>query len=374
MYRYLNAAPDLSITALYLSDYSIRGAMDEVFGREVKWDIDLLDGYEARFVAGSTRRNEPRGFFSMLAPAVWSEVRRGGFDALVVHGHTPAAVMLSVLAAKSAGLPVFTRCDTHLGLSRTPLKRVVRGAVMGSYYRRLAGALAIGSANRDFYRAMGVPESRIFLTPFAVDNARFGGGASISRDRRAEVRRKFGIEDEYPVVLFAGKFFRRKRPNDLLSAAATYDSISPFHILLVGSGEMEAELNGQIKLLGIQRTHMAGFANQDALPDIYGACDVFVLPSTDEPWGLAVNEAMSAGLPVVVSDEVGCARDLVQDGVNGAVFPAGNVGALAEALRPIIADTDVRLRMGAASREIISRWSYAECLDGLRQALASVNL
>jgi glycosyltransferase involved in cell wall biosynthesis len=98
---------------------------------------------------------------------------------------------------------------------------------------------------------------------------------------------------------------------------------------------------------------------------------VFVLPSENEPWGLAINEAMCAGLPIVASAEIGCATDLIRTGVNGQTFAAGDVKGLTTALHPILADAGTRQRMGVASSDIISRWSYAECANGLRTALAS---
>ena len=105
------------------------------------------------------------------------------------------------------------------------------------------------------------------------------------------------------------------------------------------------------------------------MPQVYAASDVFVLPSVDEPWGLAVNEAMCAGLPIVLSEEVGCARDLVKHGVNGFTFRGGDVVGLAEALRPLIKSEEVRLAMGAKSRNLISSWSFSQCRDGLREAI-----
>ena len=106
------------------------------------------------------------------------------------------------------------------------------------------------------------------------------------------------------------------------------------------------------------------------MPTLLGACDIFVLPSEDEPWGLIVNEAMCAGLPVVVSSEVGCAADLIEDGGNGQIFQAGDVGGLTDALRPIVADPNLRKAMSVRGRELIQQWSYRECLEGLREAVA----
>ena len=147
--------------------------MDRSFGQIVKWDIDLLSGYEARFVPGAAQRQEPRGFFSILAPQLWGQIRKGGFDALVVHGHTPAATIVAIAAAKAAGIPIFMHCETHLALRRSALKSVLRAPALRAFYKTLDGALAIGSANTAFYRAMGMPQRRIFLMPYSIDNARF---------------------------------------------------------------------------------------------------------------------------------------------------------------------------------------------------------
>src|SRR5207253_693602 len=138
-----------------------------------------------------------------------------------------------------------------------------------------------------------------------------------------------------------------------------------FQLAMIGSGEREPQLRAMARNLGLANVCFAGFVNQAALPRYYGACDAFVLPSIDEPWGLAVNEAMCAALPIVAASEIGCVPDLVRDFDNGRIFPAGNIGALTGILRKLIADAGLRERMGRASRDIIARWSYAECEAGL---------
>jgi len=375
LYAYLNQAEDLAVTALYLSDYSLRGAQDRAFGRVVKWDVDLLSGYEARFVSGAAGRDEPRGFFSMLAPAVWKEIRISALDALVVHGHSPAALIVGIAAAKMFGIPVFMRGETHLALSRSSFKAWLRKSIMRAFYASLNGVLAIGSANRDFYRAMGVPERRIFRAPYTVDNARFMEAARMTESERTEMRAKLGVHDDRPILLYSAKFEERKCPGDLLRASAQLNADGEvFQLAMVGSGAMEAELRGLAATLGMGNVHFHGFVNQTTIPRIYAACDVFVLPSKDEPWGLAINEAMCAGLPIVASAEIGCVPDLVRDGVNGRIFRAGDIAELGSALRSMIGDRETRLAMGAASRAIISRWSFAEVGEGLRMALRSVGL
>jgi glycosyltransferase involved in cell wall biosynthesis len=375
LYADLNRAGDLSVTALYLSDYSVRGAIDHGFGHIVKWDVDLLAGYEARFIRGAERRGEAAGFLSTIAPQLWHEVRTGAFDALVVHGHTPAATLVAAAAAKMSRIPTFMRCETHLGLRRSALKSFLRRILIGGYYRWLDGVLAIGSANREFYRAIGVPDRRIFDMPYAVDNRRFMKEALLSHSERAKLRANLGVHDDRPIALYAAKFQRRKHPDHLLRAAAQLNREGVFfHVVMVGSGEMEMDLRALVQELRLANIHFAGFVNQVSLPRVYAACDVFVLPSENETWGLAVNEAMCAGLPIVASSEIGCVPDLVYNGRNGQTFSSGNIGELADVLRPLLTDPRLRHRMGRASREIIAHWSYTECQVGLRAALASVGL
>ena len=180
LYAYLNGTGTLSITALYLSDSSVRGSLDPLFGQQVKWDVDQLAGYDAQFIGSSASRLEPGGFFSMMGPGLWKEINRERYDALVVHGHTPAANLVAIAAAKRSGVPVFMRCETHLGLARSWPKRMFREPLLALLYNQMAGVLAIGSANAAFYKAMHVADRKIFAMPYCVDNERFAFAAKTS--------------------------------------------------------------------------------------------------------------------------------------------------------------------------------------------------
>lgn len=371
LYAYLNQTADFKITALYLSDISIRGERDADFGRNVKWDLDLLSGYEAIFVGGRAKERKVAGFWSLIAPELWKELRSGRYDALWLHGHGYAANILALVAAKTIGLPIFMRGETHLDLPCAGAKAVLRRPLLGILYGMCDGLLAIGSANARFYRAMGVPERKLHLVPYSVDNARFSAASLLSDAERVEVRQRYGIPTDRAAILYAAKFTSRKRPGDLLQAALHLKSSGkPFSIVMVGSGELERQLKDFCACEALEDVIFPGFINQSELPRLYGACDVFVLPSENEPWGLAVNEAMCARLPVVVSKEIGCAADLVENGVTGYTPRAGDVDELSAALLHLISDPSARLRMGREAWERISSWGYRECLQGLRLALA----
>jgi glycosyltransferase involved in cell wall biosynthesis len=373
LYAYLNRDPTLEVTALYCSDFSLRDGIDPGFKRTVTWDVDLLQGYPHVFLSSNNDRGVPRGFWSLTCPGIWREIRSGKYDAVWLHGYNYAASVLAFVAAKSKRLPVLMRSETHLGLTCRTWRRRVRDTVLRPLYRFVDAFLAIGSANRTYYRSLGVPERRIFDVPYAVDNARFIAEAEEAGTRRDEIRRRYGLPLDQPVVLYASKLRRRKHPETVLHAmAALRKAGHRVTLFIVGSGEMEGELR-ELAAAGDQRGIVfAGFINQRELPQAYAACDIFVLPAEAEPWGLVVNEVMCAALPVVVSDQVGCAADLVRTGVNGYLFATGEVASLAGSIEKLLVEEGVRREMGIASREIISRWGFEKCRQGLTSALASV--
>ena len=177
-----------------------------------------------------------------------------------------------------------------------------------------------------------------------------------------------------PVALYAGKLSPRKRPLDLVRAAARIAADCPLSVVLVGDGSERRTLEDEIGRAGLRYARITGFVNQGEISRYYAACDVLVLPSSHEPWGLVLNEAMCFGVPVIASDAVGAAPDLARVGENGAVYPVGDVGALAQALRVILRDPVRRAAMGARSREIVRGYSYDADVQGILDALRSTGV
>jgi glycosyltransferase involved in cell wall biosynthesis len=367
--RRLAACPELDLTVLFLSDMSVTGYHDPDFERRVEWDVPLLGGYRHEFlpaVFGQKRLSAlgpfPRGLRARLG--------RGGFDAVWVHGYAHPALLASVLAGLSLGLPVLLRGESHLeSRPRGGAARLARRLLLGRLLRSAAACLAIGSWNRDYYRHHGVPERRIFPMPYAVDNEYFAAKAREAAPAREGLRRELGLDPGRSVMLFASKLVPRKRAADLVAAHAALDvrdEQRPY-LLIVGDGPERALLES--RAAGRPSVRFVGFRNQSELPRYYELADVFVLPSEHEPWGLAVNEAMSAARAVIVSDRVGASADLVRDGENGFVVGAGDVAGLKRALERVLLEPGRAAAMGRAGLQRIERWSFAEDEAGLLAAL-----
>jgi glycosyltransferase involved in cell wall biosynthesis len=144
------------------------------------------------------------------------------------------------------------------------------------------------------------------------------------------------------------------------------------YLLIIGDGQERATLESRGKRTRPGDIRFLGFRNQSELPRFYDLCDVFVLASVDEPWGLSINEAINVGRPVIVTSEVGCQKNLVHDGVNGCVIPAGDIDALVESLRTVLSTRETARAMGARSLRIVNEYNFEQNVAGLRQALHAV--
>jgi len=194
--------------------------------------------------------------------------------------------------------------------------------------------LAVGRRATEYLERLGARDARIFPAPHAVDNALFEASAGPFQKpaARQAVRARFGLGMGEFVALFVGKLDAVKRPLDLVRGMAR---VGPGgRLLVVGAGPLEQACRDEAEALGV-RVSWVGLLNQTELGAAYAAADCLVLPSASESWGLVVNEALATGLPCVVSDQVGCAPDLVLPGRTGEVYPAGDVDALARALKRV---------------------------------------
>lgn len=378
--RRIALEPDIDLTVLFGSDFSVRGYQDRGFGVEVAWDTPLLDGYRSEFL----RHLRDNGTVSSTAPISRGIYRRlqqkdgsPAFDALWVHGYASVNSLQAILAANALGIPVLLRAESWLAdRVRSPWTLAAKAAFFQLLSGGIAAVLPIGTVNAAYwthYFGCRVPQ---FLMPYAVNNEYFAGLAQAAASRGQELRAELQLAPERPVILFASKLQQRKHADHLLEAYRRFieDREPPDrpYLVIVGDGEQRAQLESQADQLGLSDVRFTGFRNQSELPRFFQLADVFVLPSRHEPWGLIVNEAMASGCPVIVSTDVGCHRDLITDGVEGCVYPVGDIDALTRALRQVFSSPESPAKMGECAQRRIKAWTYEEDVRGLRRALAAV--
>jgi glycosyltransferase involved in cell wall biosynthesis len=371
--RRIAAEPDIDLTVFFCSDISTRAFRNEGFGRVLQWDVPLLDGYTHRFLPVWGSR-QPVTVWRPITHGIGRALTHGRFEALWVHSYARLSNIAAMIAARRRAIPVLLREEmSQFSTQRSGLKRALKSIGMAGLDRLVAAYLTIGSVNRDYYRAHGIAESRIFLMPYAVDNERFRLAAEAARGAFAARKDELGIPAERPVAAMAARLIEEKAPADLIAAWRLFTEKLPSErrpfLLVIGDGPLRSSL--EAAAAGLDTVRFLGFRNQMELPLFYAIADLLVLPSIREPWGLVVNEAMAAGCAILASDRVGAAKDLVRDGINGAIFPAGSVPALAQSLERLFAGPDRLAQMGRQSLAIIANWSFNEDIAGLRAALAA---
>ena len=376
MFRHLAASREIDLTVFFLSDLSTRAYLDRGFGVRFEWDVPLLDGYRSEFLPhiGS---GSGLSFWRPWTFGLRRRLRRGAFDALWVHGYAHRGCLAGIAAAKSLGIPVLLRGESNLqSETDDALKLGVKRIAMPRLLAAIDGFLAIGRLNREYYVHYDVDPARIFPMPYAVDNDYFRAAAERARPGRERLRAELGLRAGGPVILFASKMQSHKRAADLLEAYARLGANgvpeSGASLVFVGDGEERAALEARVRSLKLASVRFLGFRNQSELPALYDLCDVFVLPSEREPWGLVINEVMNAGKPVIVSDRIGAAADLVEHGVNGFVYPARDVSALTACLQRMMASGEHRAAMGQRALAKIQHYDFRADRDGLVAALNAV--
>jgi len=270
---------------------------------------------------------------------------------------------LAMLLAAWYGVPLTVESDSAMPWQQSWYKAVLKRLCYGWLFRLPTHFFPGGRRQASYLQQYGVAESRITPAHMTVDvTALMARRAGVDGQRREQLRAGFGCGQNDCLFLYVGRLEPHKGLQELFDA---FELLRPAatraRLLVVGSGSLLESL--QRRASASSGILCSGRLAGEALLDAYAAADALVLPSRFEPWGLVVNEAMAAGLPVVVSDRVGCTDDLVVEGETGFVVPAESPMALEEGLRRLLDQPELRLQMGREARSLISGWTLEHEAD-----------
>jgi glycosyltransferase involved in cell wall biosynthesis len=316
------ARDDVDLTVIY--------AAQTVVGRT--WSVTLnhegvfLTGHRLPLVRRALRHDYP------ITTGIFGALRASRPEVVVVSGWSTFASQGAIAWSRTNAVPYILLVESHDLGPRARWRRSLKGAVVPRLVRRAANVLVVGSAARDSVVARGADPERVRVFANTVDVPRW-----IERAERLVRGPHDGI-----VALSVGRDVPEKA-FDVLAAACA-----------------EA---------GVELETVAGGASEEDLAQRYVDADVFALLSRHETWGVVVNEAAASGLPLVLTDRVGAAHDLLRDGENGFLVPADDVAAAASALRKLAEDPELRRRMGERSRELVRAWGYEPSVDSFVDAV-----
>ncbi len=325
-----------------------------------------------RILPGIGIRNSfKRRSYTRFNPGIIGELRKGRFNAVVICGYDHITTLLALFYCLLSRTPFFMWGESHILKQRGSLKQRLKRWFLFPLLRRCKTALVTGTIARKYWEDVGIPQDQIFVVANTPDVDFFIRESDRRGPDRDKIRESLNL-DERPLGIFVGRFVVAKAVDVLLRALVSMDPHRRPQLLLVGDGPLKSDMEILVSTHSLPVTFI-GFQQKDSLPGLYAAADFFVLPSRHEPWGVVVNEAMACSLPLLLSDSVGAAYDLLDDGKNGFMVSTEDVDAWADALtRMVTLSSGKREEMGKVSRRIIAGWTHVRSVENFVLALKTV--
>lgn len=318
------------------------------------------------------------------APA-WRDLRKMGrvidwlnqrrVDAVITSGYHSPGLLRLIFHCKRANIPNFLFADSNVHSDRAsnvthPFKKLLIGWVM----RHVTGLMTCGHYGKQYFDAYGGASKPCFYMPHEGDYRRIFAVGDAQREAMAE---KFSLREGRRRIVYVGRLAPVKRVDTLIDAFVNIAADRPdWNLMIVGGGPLEAELKARVPAALQERVEWTGFINDpEELAALYSSGEVFVLPSSYEPWAVVVSEAAAAGMAIISSEVVGAAGELCREGVNGRLFPPGDVEKLTIALREVTGDDHALEQFRAGSLQVLDDWRRrGDPVQGVRLALASAKL
>jgi glycosyltransferase involved in cell wall biosynthesis len=347
---------DFTILELSKSDgFSVvRGA-----GCDVAQTVTLFPGEAVSEIPGARLRSSLLAALEKIAP-----------DVCCLNGwHLPGtAVMLNWALRRNVPCVLMSESNEH-DSPRVWWKDAIKRCLVTQCDAALVG----GSLSRRYVKQLGMPAESIFDGYDAVDNEHFRLGAERAKASQDAIRKTLNLPHQY--FLACARFESKKNLHRLIEGYAEYvrqAGAQSWDLMVAGDGPLRDELVAYAKAMQVgEKVIFRGLVGYQELPSMYGLAKALIHPSTTEQWGLVVNEAMAAGLPVLVSERCGCAGDLVKDGINGFTFNPWSTEEITGAMLSAFQQSDRLQQMGREGSQIIATWGPDRFARNLRKAIES---
>ena len=366
LFELLTQRNNIEIKVFYTwGEEALEEKFDHGFGKTIKWDIDLLSGYPYEFLVNVAKEKGSHHFNGINNPFIIEKIKAFNPSAILVFGW-PLKSHYKVMRHFKGKIPVYFRGDSVLKKSDGLVRKILKKIYISWIYKSIDKAFFTGVLNKDYFNHYGIQNKNLVYAPHAINNAFFINKIASNENAGLEWRRSLSIKDEAVVFLYAGKLDQNKNTHFLLTQFLLLNNPST-HIVIAGDGEEKMNLMNEFDQYN--NIHFLPFQNQSAMPFLYDMCDVFVLPSKNETWGLSVNEAMACGKAVIVSSDVGAGRDLIDDGVNGLVFDIDAMNSLLEKLN-LLSDKNIAASFGIQSAQKINNWNFNKIAEAFEFELS----
>ncbi len=338
-----------------------------------KWRLDFLESskYKYEIIKDSYMLKQPgkNRFIYIGGWSVISEILQNKYDLIIFKGGTRIIGPLAAFAAKFSRTQTVLWEQNSFYTTNTLLKKIIKKIYIND--KIFDCFIAYGEQVKDLILDFN-PQAKVATVMSPINNEKYRKKYLKYKNKRSLIRQRLEIQKEEKIILYVGRFVKEKNLFSLLTAAEKLKKTlkTPLKFILVGGGDLEETLKTRITQLGLENeVKLVPFQGFDRLSMFYTAADLFVLPSSFEPWGLVVNEAMNFNLPVVVSDRVGCAKSLVNEGYNGYIYSIYNDFEIAEKITKALNNST---QFGKKSSEKIKKVSFKQVCETI-VALAGRN-
>ncbi len=297
------------------------------------------------------------------------ELKQFAPELMVINGYVGSVQEKAIRYCKRNKIPYAIESDTPLRIPSNPLKAVIKNYLLNHRLNnKLCYGFAGGTPQKENFLHYGISEDRCFIMPMSVSEKRFEKEVN-KLPAKEELKRDNNLVGK-SVFLYAGRLAEEKNVKLLLKAFKKIES-KDTALLILGAGAENADLIDFVSRNQMENVYFKGHVIFPEIVKYYKMADCFVLPSKAEPWGLVVNEAMSVGLPVILSSAVGCAKDLLKDNKNGFFFESENEEDLVKCFKSAMA-ADLH-QMGEESKRIIEGWGMDNYLKAFNEAIEVIS-
>lgn len=312
-----------------------------------EWDIDWREldfAYKVIFKGTLENTSKLESFTK-----AWKSLDSIKPDILILGGYQYFACWAGLFWAKlNKKKIILWSASNENDRSRFFLKEMLKSC----FIRKCDAANVYGKRGKEYFVKLGMEENKIFVKGNTTENSFYYDESMKLRSKRVSLCKQFAVP--FHNFLYVGRFSPEKNVLHLLDAYRRLKTAEcSWGLVLIGSGPQEKEIKDYVNKYSVRDVHMPGFKQKHAIPQYLAISDIFILPSTSEPWGLVVNEAMAAGLPVLVSKRCGCYPDLIREAENGFSFDPYNERQLFSLMKEIAEGKYDLVSMGEASLELI---------------------
>lgn len=321
------------------------------FKQSIRWNNLYLDQFEHTFL--NEGRNLPISS-TLDAPDLDVALSAYNPDVVILSGYSQKFQRRAYLWAILNQKKIFYGSDSERMQKRLWWKEIIKFIFLTKYFTNINRLLTVGNANELYYSYYGVSLRKMTRVGFSIDLRMYQDYLDNYAINRDILRDRLAINKKTVVLTVVGKLIKRKRQIDLIQALLYLESLSSieYHLLIAGSGEQLSKLEKNALKLKKNKIHFMGFIDPEQLPLLYCATDIYVHPSEIEPHSLAISEAIFLGCPVILSDRCGSygTHDDVQIGANGLVYKCGDISALAECIKALGENEELRLQFSTNSK------------------------